>query len=160
MGRHFASFAISFALGSGFWLTHMRSARSLRQFDWPAAVANLFHLFTVTFLPFAAALLGQHIRSAVAFMSYTIVIILVSFSAAISWLVASRDSGRLIGGTTQRRRFSVAIRTGAIGIAFAIGLPFSLLGSTNIGRFSWLLVFPILTCRRLIAGRTDTTATE
>jgi uncharacterized membrane protein len=144
MGRHFASFAISFAVGGIFWLAHMRFARNLREFDWPAAGANLLHLFTITLLPFAAALLGQHINSITAFATYTIIIMLVAFTSAFSWLVASRDGGRLVGGTTQPQRMGAALRTSAIGIAFGLGLPFTLAGHPNFGRFSWVLIFPII----------------
>jgi uncharacterized membrane protein len=145
MGRHYASFAISFTLGGVFWLAHMRLTRSLKQFDWPTAGANLSHLFTITLLPFAAAILGEHIRSTIAFAVYSMVIILVAFSSAFTWLVATRGGGHLIGGISARRRIAGALRTGAIGIAFAVGLPFILNGMPNLGRFCWIIIIPIIT---------------
>lgn len=143
LGRHYAAFAISFAIGSIFWLAHMRTTRALKAFDWPTAGVNLLHLFTVTLLPFIADLLGEHIRSRVALAAYCIVTILVSFSSALLLLVSTRGGGRLVGGITQRRRIAGALRAGAIGLAFAIGLPFTLSGAPSIGGFSWILIFPI-----------------
>jgi uncharacterized membrane protein len=144
MGRHFASFAISFALGGGNWLVHMRNARTLRQFDWPCAAANLLHLFTVTLLPFAAAILGEHITSPAAFNVYSVVIVLASFTAAVFWLTATRDNGRLVGGITGRLRAATALRTSAIGIGFCCGLIFAAFGADTIARFSWALMIPIM----------------
>lgn len=144
LSRHYAAFAMSFAIGGIFWLAHMRSTRSLKTFDWPTAGANLFHLFTVTLLPFIADLLGEHIASTVAFATYSIVTMMVAFSSSFYWLVSTRDGGRLLGGVTTRRRIAVTLRTSAIGIAFGIGLPFTLNGAVTVGRFSWLFMFPIL----------------
>ncbi|MES1199609.1 MAG: TMEM175 family protein [Pseudomonadota bacterium] len=151
--RYFASFAISFALGGAFWLAHLRTSRLIRVFDWRAAIVNLLHLLTVGLLPFAAALLGQHIASAVAFSGYAIVVMLVSFTGAWFWLTATRDKGRLVGGMTQRVRIAGALRAGAIGVAFAAGLVLIHYGQLNSARFCWVLIFPLLLVARLIGGK-------
>src|SRR5262245_11651261 len=51
MRFQFFGFVVSFMLGGVNWIVHMRNARLLRQFDWPAAWTNLLHLFAVTLLP-------------------------------------------------------------------------------------------------------------
>lgn len=151
--RYFASFAISFALGAAFWLAHMRTSRLLQRFDWLTAGANLLHLFTVGLLPFAAALLGQHIESNVGFQAYSVVIMMVSYTAALFWLTATRDKGRDVGGISARQRISGALRAGAIGIAFTFGLIASQHGLINPARFCWVLIFPIIAVARLIGGK-------
>ncbi len=152
MARQFASFFISFALGAAFWLAHMRLTRSLRTFDWPTAVANLLHLLTVALLPFAAAVLGEHIASRVAFKTYSVVIMAVSFSAALFWLVATRGGGRLMGGVNLRQRFAGALRAAGIGLAFLAGFVLVQKGYVDLARFCWVLIFPIVMAARLIAG--------
>ncbi|HVY83905.1 MAG TPA: TMEM175 family protein [Caulobacterales bacterium] len=151
--RYFASFAISFALGAAFWLAHLRTSRLIRVFDWPTAIVNLVHLLTVALLPFAAALLGQHIYSAVAFSGYGVVIVLVSFTGALFWLTATRGKGRIVGGISTRQRIAGAIRAGAIGVAFVVGLVLIHYGEVMLARFCWVLIFPLLLIARLIGGK-------
>ncbi|MEQ1617182.1 MAG: TMEM175 family protein [Terricaulis sp.] len=152
MGRQFASFFISFALGAAFWLAHMRLTRSLLAFDWPTAFVNLIHLMCVALLPFAAAVLGEHIASDVAFSAYALVIIAVSFSGALFWLVASRGKGRLMGGLSWRQRIAGALRSSAIGWAFVAGFILTQQGQVEIARFCWLFLFPVLIVARVIGG--------
>ena len=152
MGRQFASFFISFALGGAFWLAHMRLTRSLLAFDWPTALVNLTHLMAVALLPFAAAVLGQHITSTVAFSAYALVIVAVSFTSALFWLVASRGKGRLMGGLSLRQRIAGALRSSAIGWAFVAGFVLVQQGQVEVARFCWLLLFPVLILARLIGG--------
>src|SRR5262245_4967104 len=58
---NFIAFGISCALGAVFWLAHMRTMRSMTQFDWMTAAANLLHLAAIALTPFASAFLGEHI---------------------------------------------------------------------------------------------------
>ena len=152
--RYFLSFVISFALGSAFWLAHMRTSRMIIGFDWNTAIVNLVHLLTVGLLPYAAGLLGQHITSTTAFAGYSIVIMAVSFSGAWFWLTATRDKGRFVGGIGWRQRLAGTLRAASIGLCFMVGLASTLNGEVFWARFCWVLMFPILLIARLIAGKT------
>ncbi len=154
--RYFVSFIISFALGSAFWLAHLRTSRIITSFDWNTAIVNLIHLLTVALLPFAAGLLGQHISSATAFAGYSTVVMAVSFSGAWFWLTATRDKGRFVGGIEWRPRLAGAVRSASIGLCFVVGLAATLYGEVFWARFCWVLMFPILLTARLIAGKPTT----
>jgi uncharacterized membrane protein len=153
MKTHFLAFGISFALGSAFWLVHMRTTRGLQIFDWFTAAANLLHLATVALLPFAAAMLGEHINSIIAFQAYALIMILVSFSGGVLWWIATRGGGRRMGGINQRRRWASLLRTTAIGWCFVVGY---FAAPTEYGKwayFCWLAIFPMMLVARLIAGK-------
>lgn len=151
--RHFFSFVISFALGSAFWLAHMRTSRMIISFDWNMAIVNLVHLLSVGLLPYAAGLFGQHINSTTAFAGYSIVIMAVSFSGAWFWLTATRDKGRFVGGIGWRQRLAGTLRAAPIGLCFLVGLVLTLYGEVSWARFCWVLMLPILLTARLIHGK-------
>lgn len=153
LGVHFIAFGISFALGGVFWLAHMRTLRTLQKFDWWTAAANLVHLMAVAMAPFASAMLGEHIGSTVAFEVYSWLIVAIAFTGTLTWLVASRDGGRLFGGVTARNRIAVALRTSAIGWCFLISIAALAFDSQWIARFSWVLMAPLMVISGLIAGK-------
>jgi len=153
MSLHFLAFAISFALGSAFWLAHMRTMRGMQKFDWPTTAANLLHLSAVALTPFASAFLGEHVASIVAFEVYAGLVVFVSFTSCLLWLVASREGGRLMGGLTIRNRIAVAIRTSGIGWCFLIGIGLIQIGEVGIARFCWILMAPLMAIAAIVAGR-------
>lgn len=154
MTVHFFAFTISFALGGVFWLAHMRTLRLLRHFDWWTAGANLLHLLTVALTPFASAILGEHIDSTTAFQAYSFVMVLVAFSSMLTWLVASRGNGRLMGGgVTFRHRIGVALRTSGIGWCFLASLLLTMAGFVSLARFTWVLMAPLMVIAGWISGK-------
>lgn len=154
LGVHFITFVISFALGAAVWMAHMRTMRSLRVFDWPTAIANLFHLFAVAVIPFGSALLGEHIGSPLAFQVYSVMMIAISATSCTLWLVASRGGGRLMGGIPLRVRLAVTLRASAIGLCFVAALVLSLIGQINLARFCWAFMFPLNFIAHWIGGPT------
>jgi uncharacterized membrane protein len=142
---HFIAFGISFALGAVFWLAHMRTMRSMTQFDWMTAAVNLIHLAAIALTPFASAFLGEHITSLTAFQVYAALVVFVSFSGCLLWLVASRGKGRFMGGVSARNRIAVALRTSAIGWCFLLSLILIPMGEVTYARFTWVLMAPLMT---------------
>jgi uncharacterized membrane protein len=143
MWKSFASFVISFVLGATFWVVHMRNTRTLRQFDWPVAVTNLLHLFSVALLPFAAAVFGEHIKSPITFAIYCGLITLTSFTATLLWLTITRDKGRLVGGIESRARMAAALRSAAPGVGFGCSLILMIAGADSIARIGWFAIIPV-----------------
>jgi len=121
--------------------------------DWPTTVVNLIHMVTVGLLPYAASLLGQHIGSAIAYYGYSGIITAVSLTGAAFWLTATRDKGRLVGGMSWRLRIAGFLRTASIGLAFGSGILITfVLHRPEIGRYAFLLIFPLILVSRLLAG--------
>ena len=151
--RMFASYVISFGLGAGFWVAHLRTSRLLHVWDWPTTLVNLIHMLTVGLLPYAASLLGQHVGSDIAYYGYSAILTAVSLTGALFWLVATRDKGRLVGGMDWRSRIAGFLRTAAIGIGFGAGIVLTYVAHRpDWGRYAWVAVIPVVALSRLLAS--------
>lgn len=150
MAVHFAAFFWTFALVGVWWVIHMRVMRKLQVFDWPVAVVNLTALCMVCLMPFAQALLGEHIGSALALGVYWC----ASFACAVGMMALSlmvfRGGGRLVGGIGKREAKGRALNSFPTVIAFGSGIAFAILGANTdwpgwiwLSRFCWVLIIPL-----------------
>nr|QQZ50234.1 DUF1211 domain-containing protein [Phenylobacterium glaciei] len=103
MTPNFVAFAMTFVVISIFWAAQMNTLRPLRQFDWPAAFANLAFLFPICLLPFVTAMLAEARFGALAWSLYSWVLIAASVANVALVLVISRGGGRLTGGMSPAR---------------------------------------------------------
>ncbi|CAN5748953.1 TMEM175 family protein [soil metagenome] len=143
MSSHFIAFALTFAVISIFWTAHMSNLRALKQFDWPAAVMNLLHLFPICLLPFVSSLLADARFGPAAWTVYSVVLIWASTANIALVLTIWRGGGRLVSGVPAGGGAYRVSRAAAPGIAFGLGLVAIGLGHVNLARLCWLLI-PVL----------------
>jgi uncharacterized membrane protein len=141
MAPHIGAFAFSFFIIGVFWIAHMNITRGLGRFDWPVAVANLFSLLPICFLPFATAWIGADFTGAFAWALYSWVLVAISVANMVLVLVAYRGRGRLIanGSPPGELRYRL-VRAAAPGAAFAIGLVVLASGYVILAHFAWALI--------------------
>ena len=156
------AYVISFMLVGLWWSIHMRVTRSLHQFDWPTAIANLFFLMTVTLVPFAASVLGQGPNNATGWGVYWSINALASFGMTVLMFIVSRGGGRLIGGMTGRERLARLVQSIGPGLAFAAGVWLAAIGEVGLSRMCWVAIPPFMILARLIhkAPKKDTATEE
>lgn len=143
MTPNFVAFAMTFMVISIFWAAQMNTLRPLRQFDWPAAFANLAFLFPICLLPFVTAMLAEARFGALAWSLYSWVLIAASVANVALVLVISRGGGRLTGGMSPRQRLYRVGRAATPGLAFGAGLIALQLGGLRPAQFAWVLI-PLL----------------
>jgi uncharacterized membrane protein len=150
VGRVLFSYLVSFVLVSLWWTIHMRVTRSMHQFDWPAASANLFFLLTVTLVPFASSVLAEGPNSAPGWEIYWSINALASLSMTILMFVVSRKGGYLIGGMGGRERAARLIQSIGPGIGFSVGAWLAANGQLRLSQNCWLVIIPCMILARLI----------
>lgn len=153
LGRSYVAFTFSFLLTSVFWAAHIRITRRLRVFDWPVTLLNLLFLFSITLMPFASALLGEHIASALAMQVYGGVLIWASLSQVLLWIAVCRDNGRLVGGVTAREFWAGLLRGATPGLIFTIVIVMIAYGRIDLARWAPMAIAPLLLATRWIVGK-------
>ena len=147
-----ASLLISFALASLWWAVHLLVTRELVQFDWPTAICNLFFLFFIVLLPFAAATFGSNMQANEPLALYWMINAGAAFAMAMLFFVMSRDKGRLIGGIGWGERLLRIVQAGAPGVVFALGAYWALVDQIWLSRFCAVLLAPIMMTVGILAG--------
>ena len=142
VASQFSTYGITFALIGIYWLGHHRAFRHITGHDRHLAELNLLFLFTISFLPFPADLLGHYPNNRTAVVIYGGNLAAVSMAAAGLWLYALR-ANLTEPDLDPRVARSFALRPLLTGVIFlvSIGLAFV---SVNAGARLWLLAFPIL----------------
>ena len=140
MSSHFIAFALTFAVISIFWTAHMSNLRALKQFDWPAAVMNLVHLFSICLLPFVSSVLADARFGPAAWAVYSVVLIWASAANVALVLTIWRGGGRLVSGLPAGSGAYRVARAATPGIAFGLGLVGIALGQITLARLCWLLI--------------------
>jgi len=119
LANQLIAFVMSFAIIGIFWAAHMNTTRRLQHFDWAVALTNLIYLLPVCLVPFVTR---WGFTGPVAWTAYCGVMVAISTANVALTLVASRDGGRLEGGTMLRERLARATRGASPGLAFGVGL--------------------------------------
>lgn len=143
MAPHFTAFVMTFAVISIFWAAHMNTLRSLRQFDWPTAFANLAFLLPICLMPFVTGLMAEARFGALAWTLYSWVLIAASAGNVLLVLTISRGAGGVASGMSGAQRLHRVVRAATPGLAFGAGLVALDLGGLRLARFCWLLI-PLL----------------
>lgn len=148
--RTLFAYLLSFMLVGMWWTIHMRVTRSLHQFDWPSAVANLVFLLTVTLVPFAASVLGQGPNNPAGWGVYWGVNALASFGMTLLMFIVSRGKGRLIGGMSGRERLARLVQSIGPGLGFSIGVWLAVIGEVALSRMCWVAIIPCMILARVL----------
>lgn len=120
------SYAISFAVAGVFWVAQHADLHHLSHTDNRYLWLNLFFLFWISFLPFSAALLGEHHQYEVAAIIYGCNMILATLALNIGWryavhhhrLVKPDLDVRIIRRAHRRLLLGQPIYLLGIGVAF------------------------------------------
>jgi uncharacterized membrane protein len=86
---HVLAFALSFVIVGVYWVSHHNMLHFIRQVDRQLLWLNLVLLLLIVFVPFPAALLGQHPDSALAVTLYGGNLMLVNAAGTAVWLYAT-----------------------------------------------------------------------
>src|SRR5713101_495619 len=86
---HLWAFLLSFVIVGVYWVSHHNMLHFIRAVDRQLLWLNLTLLLIVVFIPFPAALLGQHSDSQLAVALYGINLMLVNAAGAAMWLYAT-----------------------------------------------------------------------
>jgi uncharacterized membrane protein len=120
------SYVISFAVAGVFWVAHHADLHHLTRTDDRYLWFSIFFLFWISFLPFSAALLGEHHQYAVAVVIYGCNMIVATLALHIGWryavynhrLVRPDLSPRAIRQAHVRLLMGPPIYVLGIGVAF------------------------------------------
>lgn len=153
MWRTIFAYFLSFGIVGMWWAFHMRVTRALHHFDWPAAIANLTFILSVTLIPFAASVLGENILNPAAWSLYWGVNAAAAFTLTAMMAVVTRGGGRLIGGITGRQRAGRLVQSAGPGVAFVLGSYMASAGYFVLSQWCWVLIFPMSVVARLVAGK-------
>jgi uncharacterized membrane protein len=85
---HALAFVLSFVIVGLYWVAHHQMLHFIRQVDRQLLWLNLVLLLTIVFIPFPAALLGQHLDSQLAVTLYGANLALVNAAGTAMWLYA------------------------------------------------------------------------
>jgi uncharacterized membrane protein len=98
MVPHVLAFVLSFVIVGVYWVSHYNMLHFIRQVDRQLLWMNLVLLLIIVFIPFPAALLGQHPDSALAVTLYGGNLMLVNATGTVMWLYAMSRPGLAVDG--------------------------------------------------------------
>ena len=140
-------FIVSFFLVGQTWIEHHRISSLLTGFDLGLLWWNLLLLFFVAFMPFATAVLSEHIASRVAVTLYALAFSGLGFAKVGFWRRAVRcglvSSTEAEVGPISRRVWATPLTAVAVAGVSAFGVPFAFIG---------FMLIPLVA--RLLQGRT------
>jgi uncharacterized membrane protein len=142
------TFALSFAVIGRFWLLHHSDVQRILRTDDRLLVFNLAFLFTIAFLPFPTALLGESSDSGAAAILYAATIMAAALASTAMWWYAARR-----GLLDPEQASAAQVRSNLAGglaavAAFVPSIPLAFV-SPGWAKLSWLLLIPF----SMIAGR-------
>ena len=112
---HLWAFVLSFVIVGVYWVSHHNMLYFIRTVDRQLLWLNLTLLLLVVFIPFPAALLGQHADNELAVALYGINLMLVNAAGTAMWLYAtSRPHLAADGMTPALSRFVAKIHSAPI----------------------------------------------
>jgi uncharacterized membrane protein len=96
---HVLAFVLSFVIVGVYWVSHHNMLHFIRQVDRQLLWLNLVLLLIIVFIPFPAALLGQHPDSELAVTLYGINLMLVNAAGTAMWIYAMSQPQLAVDGT-------------------------------------------------------------
>jgi uncharacterized membrane protein len=100
VGPHVLAFVLSFVIVGVYWVSHHNMLHFIRQVDRQLLWLNLVLLLLIVFIPFPAALLGQHPDNALAVALYGGNLMLVNAAGTAMWLYATSHPDLAAEGVT------------------------------------------------------------
>jgi uncharacterized membrane protein len=142
------TFALSFAVIGRFWLLHHSDFQRITRTDSRLLVLNLAFLFTIAFLPFPTALLGESSDSAAATVLYAATIMAAALTSTVMWWYAARH-GLLDPEQASAAEVRANLAGGLAAVAaFLPSIPLAFV-VPEWAKLSWVLLIPF----SMIAGR-------
>jgi uncharacterized membrane protein len=147
----FASFFISFWVIGIIWVNHHGVIDHLKRTDRGVLYLNLFVLMSVVLIPFATALMAEHLNSTddenVAAAVYAASFVLMGISYSVLWEYITRHREKLGVGLSDEevRRRSLAFQIGAPVYLLAVAVAF-------ISPVAVLLIIGALAVYYMVAG--------
>ena len=139
----YLGFVISFLVVGIYWWVHHRIFRSVIQYDEGLIWINIAFLLCVAFIPFASAVLGEHMGVVSAVMFYAMAIATTGIVETLLWVYVSRGH-RLIDPALTDRWIRLATMRGLVApTVFLVSIPISFF-SPYVAIALWLLIFPAL----------------
>ncbi len=135
------TFALSFAVIGRFWLLHHSDVQRIARTDSRLLVFNLVFLFTMAFLPFPTAVLGESSDSAAAAILYAVTIVAAALASTAMWWYAARR-----GLLDPERAPAAQVRANLAGglaaaASFVPSIPLAVV-APGWAKVSWLLLIP------------------
>jgi uncharacterized membrane protein len=147
-----ASYFLSFAVISLFWLGHHRMFSQIRRLDTPLIVINLVLLSLVALMPFPTDLLGRYGDSAPAVVLYAATTAVLGAASAAIWLWAAKGHRLIDPSMPHDVVVHYAARVVSVPLVFALSIPIALV-STSAAQYFWLLVIVLRIVYRRRFGR-------
>jgi uncharacterized membrane protein len=162
LGPSILAYALSFLVIAMFWLSHVRTLRSMVRIDTAFVGLNFVFLALVALVPFPTSVVAAEGNLASATILYGLFGASLATISILLWVYATRI-GRLVSArVTPDLARRVTIRATVVPGLFLISIPVALL-STTIAQAIWVLAFPAqgLVARRLrIPSILDSGGTE
>ena len=148
LSGQFFTYGITFVLVGIYWLSHHRMFRHITGHNRRLAELNLLFLFTVSFLPYPAGLLGRYPENRTAVILYAGTLAGVTITSAILWLYAVR-AGLTEPELNPRLRYYFSVRQLAVAVLFLVSIGVAFVSVSAASRL-WFLAFPLLLAVRLL----------
>lgn len=140
LGPELASYVVSFALLSVFWLGHHLGGSLVVRSDFAHAALNLLALLVVALVPFSAALIGRHPGEPLAYTVFGTHVAALSVLFLLNWRHCSRGH-RLVEANLPPRIIS---RITQMGVEATIGYLLLIPVAFFAARWSLILYFLLI----------------
>jgi uncharacterized membrane protein len=144
-------FIVSFLVVGQFWVVHHRLYSRFSACNAALIWLNLVSLLAVSFMPFPAAVLGEHSHTGthlpVVFFALSLTVISATFT--LTWLYALK-AGLVDGDLTPSQRAEGTVRSLLATAVFLVSVPVAFLGLLPAA-LCWVVLLPLV--RRVVVRR-------
>ena len=135
----YLSFVISFLAVGLYWMGHHRIFRHIVRWDERLIALNLFLLLFIAFIPYPAAMIGEHGGSQISLIFYAVTLGMAGLANLLIWLYATQGR-RLVPADLDPAVIRRHRRRGLVApVVFFASIPLSFV-SMDAAYYSWLLV--------------------
>jgi uncharacterized membrane protein len=149
LSGQFFTYGITFVLIGVYWLGHHRMFQHITRHNRRLAELNLLFLFTISFMPFPADLLGRYPHNRTAVIVYASTLTVVTLMSVALWEYAVR-AGLTEPDLNPRFRYYFTLRPLVIAAVFAASIGVAFVNVTAASRL-WFVAFPALLVMRLVS---------
>ncbi len=143
----YLSFVISFLAVGVYWVGHHRIFRYIVRWDEALIALNLLLLLFIAFMPYPAAMIGEHGGSQISLVFYAATLGFAGLFNLLIWLYATHDrrlvAADLDAALIRRQRLRGLVAP----VVFFASIPLSF-ASMDAAYYSWLLIAVVLVALR------------
>jgi len=145
----YLSYVISFAAVGLYWMGHHRIFRYIVRWDERLIALNLLLLLFIAFMPFPAAMIGEHGGYRISLIFYAATLGCAGLANLLIWVYATHHR-RLVDADLDETVIRRHVRRGMVApLVFFVSIPLSFV-SMDAAYYSWLLIaVALLVLRRL-----------